>query len=297
MARFSAWQPRKGKIMRIKISPLFIPILFFIGCAPQLASRQTIFRDEVTSLDALSTEDRDLLDRNWKTAEDLFEQDKMAWIASDSLLPKLTQQEMEPIRGYVVNGSLYNGEVFFFSEDKTQQISIVATVFFINGKFSNVTKSPVDIPSSVPKMAKCIQNAREINKDYITRQNVNYNTYSLVTDSGITIYMAPGSVNNYFILCGGILTEFDEDLNLKRNTELHKSIVVFESKKVGTILARSSSVTPVLNEIDILQYLVWKDVIYNQMIMTGNYSFFLYNIPDEQRIIKRVLTKKDLEKK
>jgi hypothetical protein len=66
---------------------------------------------------------------------------------------------------------------------------------------------------------------------------------------------------------------------------------------MGDVMARSSSVTPVLNEIDILQFLIWKDVIYNQMIVTGKYGFFLYNVPDEGRIIKRAFTQEEMKRK
>lgn len=257
--------------------------------------RQTVFRNEVASLEALTEKDRETFDQNWAIGEKLLEQDKMAWVGTDSILPRLTDKEKSLIRGYVTEGSLFYGDVFFFSEDSINNISIVATASFSNGKFSAISKGETNIEPSIVNIAKCIQKARLVNIEYIRSQKVNYNTYSLITDSGIVVYLAPGSVNGYFILCGSIKTEFDKDLNVARNTELHKSIVVFETRENGAILARSSSVTPVLNEIDIMQYLIWKDIVYNQMITTGKYSFLLYNVPDEGRIIKKVLATEEMK--
>jgi hypothetical protein len=251
----------------------------------------------VPSLDALTEKDRETFDQNWAIGESLLVQDKMAWIGTDSILPRLTEKEKELIRGYVTEGSLYYGDVFFYSDDSSGNISIVATASFSNGKFSVVTKGETNIESNVVNMVKCIEKAKQINNEYIRRQKVNYNTYSLNTDSGVVVYLAPGSVDGYYIFCGGIKTEFDKDLNVMRNTELHKSIVVFEAQKIGEMLVRSSSVTQVLNEIDIMQYLIWKDMVYNQMIATQKYGFSLYNVPDEGRIIKKVFTMEEMKKK
>lgn len=276
---------------------LILLLILIIGCASQIAMRQTVHRNEVTSLDALTQEDRDSFDNNWEIADKLLEQDKMAWIATDSILPKLTDSEKEMLRGYVTDGSLFNGEVYFFSADNTNEIFIVATASFSNGKFAATTKGNMNIDSRILDMAKCIQEAKKMNREYIANQEVNYNTYALKNDGGITVYLAPGSVDGYFVLCGGIKTVFDKDLELKSNTELHKSIVVYETRNMGDVMARSSSVTPVLNEIDILQYLIWKDIVFNQMIVTEKYGFFLYNVPDEGRIIKRAFTQEEMENK
>lgn len=286
---------RQNRLM--KTLNLLLITLFFVGCASQISMRQTVYRNEVSSLDALTQQDKESFDQNWEIAEKLLEQDKMAWIATDSILPRLADSEKEMLRGYVTDGSLFNGEVFFFSENNENKISIVATASFSNGRFTAAAKGDMNIESRIVDMAMCIQKAKHVNQEYITNQKVNYNTYALDNDNGITVYLAPGSVNGYFILCGGIKTEFDKNKNLKSNTELHKNIVVFETRKMGDVMARFSSVTPVLNEIDILQFLIWKDVIYNQMIVTGKYGFILLNVPDEGRIIKRAFTQEEMKRK
>jgi hypothetical protein len=286
----------KRRIEFIKITNIFLFFIILTGCAPQISMRQTIYRNEVTVLDALSMTDRETFDKNWKIADVLLEQDKMAWIATDSILPRLTDNEKKLVKGYVIDGSLNNGVVYFFSEDMLNEIEIVGTASFMNSNLIATTKGDMDIATRVLKMAKCIQKAKQINEEYIANQKVNYNSYSIISDNRITVYLAPGSINGYFILCGGIKTEFDEDLHIIQNTELHKSIVVFKSKNMGDIMARSSSVTPVINEIDILQYLVWKNIVYNQMISTEKYGFLLYNVPDEGKIIKRIFTQEEMKK-
>jgi hypothetical protein len=275
---------------------LIFLLMFIVGCAPQVAMRQTVYRNEATSLDALTQEDKETFDTNWKIAEKLVEQDKMAWIATDSILPRLTDKEKELIRGYVTNGSLLKGEVFFFSENSDKEISVVVTASFFNGRFAAATKGDINVDSRIVDMAKCIQKAKQINLEYIANQKVNYNSYAFDDDNGITVYLAPGSIDGYFIFCGGIKAEFDKNLNLKSKIELHKSIVVFETRKMGDIMARSSSVASVINEIDILQFLIWKDVVYNQMIATDKYGFFLYNVPDEERIITRAIKLEEMKK-
>ena len=87
---------------------------------------QTIKRNEVSSLKSLTEEDARVFDNNWKAAEKMVEQDQMAWIGTDSVIPRLNQNELNKLRGYVVRGNVSAGEVnyYSFNEDSTKKVHI-----------------------------------------------------------------------------------------------------------------------------------------------------------------------------
>lgn len=266
-------------------------VLAITGFAWSSDVKQKIMRDQVSSMEALLPAELQLFERNWKIAEEIVEQGKMVWIANDSIKPHLSQADMQRIEGYVVHGDASNGEVYFYSTDGNSKVNIIAAAMFNDGKFMTAVTNMEIYDSSIISSAICVQKAKVLNLQYIKNQNVFYNTYSFFEDSTITVYLAPGSIPDYCIINGGIKTVFNRSYNVLSNDLLHKSILAYKLKQKGDVLIRSSDNSDILNEIDIAQYLIWKNRYYNQMITTRLFIFYLYYIPDEDRFVKRVLYK------
>ncbi|MBL8025206.1 MAG: hypothetical protein JNL74_02275 [Fibrobacteres bacterium] len=117
----------------------------------------------------------------------------------------------------------------------------------------------------------------------------------MVDDASITIYLAPGAYKNFIHHAGGIKVVFGKDLAVRSNEQLHLGSVPVDLNVKCDISARTSSVTEIINEIDIAQYLIWRKKFYNNLIKTKKYAFFLYYIPDDDTTIKQVFSNKDID--
>lgn len=264
-----------------KTLSLFFALIIsqLIGCA----SGQVVMRDRQTNLSEFDNFSHNVFKANWNIAEEISKQDAIAWVASDSILSKLSEANLRKIDGYIANGDFNNGSVVFFDIENNDKIKNVATVKFMGNKLKYGLDGNEQTDSVFIYSAKALLRSREINKKYMAKQNANYNEYVVLNNGRIFIYMMPANTDRFMVMGGGIKSEFDKD-RLVRNTELHLSIIPFEISEISDINARSSSVTDVPNEIDIAQYLMNCKKMYNQMIRAKKYTVLFYFIPQEDRI-------------
>lgn len=258
-------------------------VLLFSGCAGNRELQQPAMRGASSSLSVLSPSEKILYQKHRNIARGITEEDRMAWMASDLVVPYLEKLKLSPeTRGnYVVDGNLRQGNVNFYRVKEKNEISIWAKAIYTNGKITTkVGSQPFD--SLTLKKIEVLEKSRDVNQAYLEQQRCHYNTYAFANDSSFTVYLAPESVEEYALWEGGIKSVFDQGAHLTQNMELQRSIVVSSTKDRGVC---SSSNSTVLNEADLAQYLIWNKVFFNQIIVTPTYVFMLYYIPDEDRMV------------
>ncbi len=219
-------------------------------------------------------EDILIIEKNWATAQKIADYDYYSWVASDSLLLNKHKIKDNLIMGWVVIFENNETRVLFGNNIENSFYKYFEVKFTGNDISCFTYETGKKDSSKAYELFWAIGKAKKINENIITKSKVSYNSYAFESSDSTFVYFSPGSNNDNLILCGGIKTVFKKQ-ELLLNKKLHYSPVEFSDIPNNAVLYRTSSMNKLINEIDIAQFLIFKDWIPKQIITTRKFTFSL----------------------
>lgn len=241
----------------------------FCGCAlrqPQSAP---------APLTVLDADNFKLMEKRQAIGAVLAYQDKLAWVASDTLVAGISPAAMDKLEGYVAQGSVQDGFVVFYAVQEGKAVQ-VARLDFKNGVISKDYTETVIEDGGLSALVLANNSANKFFDKYPEKLNISYNSYILEENGAFVSYFMPGSTNEYIVFGGCFKLTADESLNWNAE-KLHKGPMAmkFANLTKSKVLMRTSSMDKLLSETDYAQFYITKDWAPTQYIQTSDYTFLL----------------------
>lgn len=255
------------------------------GCASTQADRSAA--EPLSTMDA---ENIKVMQERQALGALLASQDKLAWIASDTLVISISTAALDKLEGYVAQGSVQNGFVVFYGKQDDKIVQI-ARLDFRDGKIAkNYEESPIE-DDALAGLVAANSSANKFFDKSADKLSISYNSYIIENENGYTSYFMPGSTNDYMVFggCFKLTAGKSLDWNIEK---IHKSpmAIKFSDMKKSTILMRTSSVGDVLSETDYAQFYITKEWAPMQYVRTDSYTFLL-KYDDASGIINSLMVK------
>ena len=255
--------------MKLILSALVL-VFLFSGCASNKA-----VQGQSRSLTALDAENFRIIENRQAVGASIASQDRIAWIASDSLVKTIDPSALDKLEGYVAQGNIQEGFAVFYGYQDDRYIQL-ARIDFRDGK---LTKDYAEKNIQDDRLLKLVKASHSANRRFnlfTDKLNIIYNSYIIESDSGYTVYFIPGSTDEYLVF-GGCFRFVSKDAEEWEIEKLHKGPVAikFEKLKQNKFLMRNSAMDKLPSETDYAQFHITKEWAPVQYIQTDSYLFLL----------------------
>jgi hypothetical protein len=247
-----------------------IPVLcvsLFLFCAPGFKYVQ------------IGENENRILDQNWAIAQALIDYDYFSWIASDSLIKYRDKIDSKKFNGWIVDKNDLRSTVIFGNIKDNCLLSCFRVPFIsthVGPALFNDTCYSSNSNAYVGFNAMNLMRTKL--KTEFDSLRVPMNSYVLFDQDTIVVYFFPGSTDKYTIVCGGYRAKFNrKTLEIIENIKLHKSPLVIEKRPRNAVGSfRTSSISEIINEVDIAQAFLLKTQMPKQYIATRKYIFIFH---------------------
>lgn len=244
--------------------------LLMVGCASNKG-----VQGQARSITALDAENFRIIENRQAVGASIASQDKIAWIASDSLVVSIDPSALDKLEGYVAQGDMQDGFAVFYGFQDERYIQL-ARIDFRDGKLTKDFAEKNIEDGLLLKLVKASHSANRRFNLYTDKLNIVYNSYIMENDSGYTVYFIPGSTDEYLVF-GGCFRLSSSDSQEWTIEKLHDGPVAikFEKVKQSNMLMRTSSNDKLPSETDYAQFHITKQWAPVQYIQTSSYVFLL----------------------
>jgi len=255
--------------MKLILSALVL-MLLFSGCAFNKG-----VQGQARSITALDAENFRIIENRQALGASIASQDRVAWVASDSVVSNINPSALDKIEGYVAQGDTQDGYAVFYGYQDDRYIQ-VARVDFKDGRLTKDFVEKAIDDNRLLGLVKANNSANRRFNLYTDKLNIVYNSYIMENDSGYTVYFIPGSTNDYLVF-GGCFRLSSSDSQEWTIEKLHNGPVAikFEKVKQSNMLMRTSSNDKLPSETDYAQFHITKQWAPVQYIQTSSYVFLL----------------------
>lgn len=255
--------------MKLFLSALVL-VFLFSGCASNKG-----VQGQAHSITALDAENFKVLEERQSVGATIASQDRIAWIASDSLVKSIDPSALDKLEGYVAQGDLQDGYAVFYGYQNDRFFQ-VARIDFINGRLTKDLSEKNIVDDRLLALVEANHSANQFFNRFTDKLNIVYNSYIMERDSGYTVYFMPGSTNEYLVF-GGCFKLSSNDVQDWKIEKLHNGPVAmkFDKVKQSNLLMRTSSMDKLPSETDYAQFHITKEWAPVQYIQTDSYLFLL----------------------